>query len=145
MRRWLRPFLSRILKPQLTYLSTKVRLTIVAPSRVSSTSESAQIVAKSMLVEHARRKATTHAIRNAAFWRFKLNVDDGDGHGHHIGMPPEKRLDYLHELHWSVDEFQTTDGQWHLYGHRGKEKILGRGTTQTKAWQAAAMAAESII
>jgi len=59
-------------------------------------------------------------------------------------MTPESALDYLHEVHWSVGEFQTTDGLWHVYGHRGSDKIIGRGTSQTEAWQAAVMAAESI-
>lgn len=59
-------------------------------------------------------------------------------------MTSDQCLDYLHELHWSVGEFQTFDGQWQVFGHRGEEKILGRGASQTEAWQAAVMAAESI-
>lgn len=59
-------------------------------------------------------------------------------------MTPDACLTYLTTNRWSVGEYQTTDGIWHVFGHRDDHKILGRGTTETEAWQAAVMAANSI-
>jgi hypothetical protein len=52
-------------------------------------------------------------------------------------MTPDACLDYLKANEWSVGEVQTTDGTWNVFGHRGNEKILGRGPTESEAWQAA--------
>lgn len=59
-------------------------------------------------------------------------------------MTPDACLDYLHELHWSVGEYQAADGLWRVYGHCGNDKIIGRGPSESEARQAAVMAAESL-
>ena len=50
----------------------------------------------------------------------------------------------LHRDGWSVGEVKTTDGRWIVFGQKGDQRIVGRGPTQTIAWIAVVVSAESI-
>ncbi len=54
----------------------------------------------------------------------------------------------LHLAGWSVGDIQTLDLEgctvWHVYAHRGEQRILARAPTQAEAWREAWRQAESL-
>ena len=54
----------------------------------------------------------------------------------------------MRHFSWSVGDIATLDlaGRrvWHVYGHRGEQRILARAPTQAEAWREAWRLAEGV-
>ncbi len=67
------------------------------------------------------------------------------GNGFKVMTMPARTIDDAHsQLHaagWSIGDIATLDfaGRrvWHVYGHRGEQRILARAPTQAEVWREA--------